>query len=154
MLDKLVTNRLVSHVRSRVFLHPNKFGVTPGKSTEHALHEVRKTAEDCHARDKDTFLMLDMKRAFNNLSWPEIYAQLRRMGCLKNIYRLVISFLSNRSVLCRAAVMFLERQYDKGCPQGLNSGPFFWNQVVNSLPQLDLEEYVKVIAYADDFGIS
>lgn len=98
MLDKLVTNRQVFHVRSRVFLHPNQFGFTPGKSTEHALHEVRKTAEDCHARDKDTFLiMLDVKGAFNKLSWPEIYAQLRRIGCAKNIYRLVISFRSNRS---------------------------------------------------------
>lgn len=49
--------------------------------------------------------------------------------------------------------MSLESQCDKGCPQGSNPGPFFWNLVANSLLELDLWQYVKVIAYADDVAV-
>lgn len=150
-----MTNRLVYHAHSRVFMHGNQFGFTPGKETEHALHELRKTIEGCHGRGNDSCLiMLDVKAAFKNSWWPLIYSQLGNMGCPRNMYRLVRSFLSERSVLYRTAFSPLERQYDKGWLQGYNSGPFFWNMVANSLLELDLGECVRIIAYADDLAIT
>lgn len=47
VLDKLVINRLDYHVQSQSFIHRNQFGFTPGKGTEHAPHELRKTIDRC-----------------------------------------------------------------------------------------------------------
>lgn len=123
-----------------------------GKVTEHALHELRRTTEGCHSRNNvSCLIMLDVKCAFNNLWWPVIYSQLGKMGSPNNLYRLVRNHLSERSVFHRTAFSSLDCHYDKGCPQSSNSGPFFWNLVVNSLLELDLGEFVRIIAYADDF---
>lgn len=70
-----------------------------------------------------------------------------------NLYRLVRNFLSERSVFYRTSFSSLERQHDKDCSQGSNSGPFFWNLVANSLLDLDLREFVRIIACADDFAV-
>lgn len=75
------------------------------------------------------------------------------MRCPRNWYRLVRDYLSNRTVVYRTATMNLERHYDRGAPQDSNSGPFLSNLIANSLLELDLWEFVKIIAYADDFTL-
>lgn len=97
--------------------------------------------------------MLDIKGEFNNLWWLAIYSQLGKMGCPKNLYRFLRISFSGRSVTYRTNYSFLVRVYDKGCPQGLNSRPFFWNLVVNAPLELDLGEFVRIITYSDDFAL-
>lgn len=149
-----MSNRLVYQAQKSKFMHNDQYGFTPGKGTEHALHELRRTEEGYHERGNDCCLiMMDVKGAFNNLWGSVIYSQVGKMRYSPNIYRLAHSFLSERSVIYRTTYSSLERQYDKGCSQGSNSGPFFWNIVVHSLLELDLEEFFRIIAYGDDFAV-
>ena len=48
----------------------------------------------------------------------------------------------------------IEREASKGCPQGLCSGPGFWNIQYNSLLNLDFGKRTKAIAFADDLLIA
>lgn len=66
---------------------------------------------------------------------------------------MVKSFLSERKVLYLRDISTLVHEYKVGCPQGSNSGPFFWNLVANLLLELDLGRFVKLIAYTDDFAL-
>lgn len=49
--------------------------------------------------------------------------------------------------------MSLVNEYNVGCQQASNSEPFFWNLDPNSLFDLDLGHFVKLIAYSDDFAL-
>lgn len=154
VLDKLVTNRLVFHSQSHGYMNQNHFGFTPGMGTEDAPHKLRKAIENCHSRDNDRCLvMLDVKRAFNSLWWPSIFIGLSNLRCPKNFFHLLRSFLSERKVVYRTEISSLEWECNVGCPQVSNSGPFFWSVIANTLLDLDLGECVKIIAYANDFGL-
>lgn len=70
------------------------------------------------------------------------------MQCPKKLFHLVsVYFLRGR--LCKTEITFLEQGYNGDCPQG----SFFWNLIANTLLELDLGEFVKIIVYADDFGL-
>lgn len=125
-MDKLVTNRLVFQARSRGFMNPGQFGFTPCVGNEDALQKLRESIESCNNRDNDASLvMLKIKGAFNNSWWPSIFAALGKMRCPRNLFKLVKSFLSERKVSYRTKVLSLLREYNVGCPQVSNSGPFF-----------------------------
>lgn len=78
---------------------------------------------------------------------------LGRLGCPENQFRLIKSFLSERKVMYRTSTAAVEQKYNVGCPKDSNSGPFFWNLVADSLLKLDLGKFLRIIAYADDFGL-
>jgi hypothetical protein len=44
----------------------------------------------------------------------------------------------------------MEKEVQKGCPQGSCCGPGFWNVMYNSLLNLEFNIRTKVIAFADD----
>lgn len=73
------------------------------------------------------------------------------MGCLRNLFKLVKNSLSEWKVLYHSEVSTMVHEYNVGCPQGSNFGPFFRNLVANSLLELDLRRLIKLIVYADHF---
>ena len=97
--------------------------------------------------------MLDVKGAFNNLSWKSIFQALRNIGCPRNIFHLVRSYFKERRVVYSTPSSLQEHSFSMGCPQGSNSGPLYWILVENSLLEMDLGPHAKTSAYADDFVV-
>lgn len=130
IFDKLVTNRLVCHTRCQGFLHRSQFGWTLGVGTENALHELQTTVEGCHNRGNDCCLA-DIKGAFSNQWWSSIFDALGRMGCLRNLFRLVKSFLYERKILYQTENSSVVHEYNVCIPQGSKSGLFSgtWSQI-------------------------
>lgn len=154
VLDRLVVNRLLYHLMSRGLMAPNQFGFIPGRGTEDAIAAVYETVKAHWSNGLCTCLIsLDVKSAFNNAWWPAILYNIGRTGCPRNVYELVKSFLGNRKVVYQTVAERLEHCYSKGCPQGSNSGPLYWNVIANTALNLDLGEGVLIQAYADDFVI-
>ena len=93
------------------------------------------------------------KGAFNNLGWRSILQTLVKIGCPRNIYQLVRSYLQDRRVVYSTPISTQKHSYSRGCPQGSCSGPLCWLLVANSLLKMDLGPHVTTMAYADDFVV-
>ena len=154
VLDKLITNRIFFCLSRGGHLNRNQFGFTPGKGTEDAITSVKDTIKANQHRKLDTTLvMLDVKGAFNSLGWRSILQALIKIGCPRNIYQLVRSYLQDRRVVYSTPISVQEHSYSRGCPQGSCSGPLFWLLVANSQLEMDLGPHVTTVAYADDFVV-
>nr|XP_012148717.1 PREDICTED: uncharacterized protein LOC105663590 isoform X2 [Megachile rotundata] len=72
-------------------------GVDGGKSTVHALLDLKDYVLDKRKRrEKVVAIALDIKNAFNSLSWDSIVRTLEGMGVPPYLQALINSYLSNR----------------------------------------------------------
>lgn len=98
-------------------------------------------------------MFLDISNAFNNLWWPAIIDSLKRMRCSVQIVRIMGDYLNRRRIMFRTESGTIDREVNKGCPQGSILGPILWNIVFNEL----LAEYellgIRIVAFADDLVI-
>ena len=93
---------------------------------------------------------LDFQGAFDAAWWPSILNGLKACDCPQNLYNLTKSYLSQRSTVLSTNSVRMQREVNKGCPQGSCCGPGFWNIQYNSLLNLKFTRRTKVIAFADD----
>ncbi|GBM64224.1 Putative protein in type-1 retrotransposable element R1DM [Araneus ventricosus] len=95
-------------------------------------------------------ISLDVAGAFDNVSWGSILYLMGEAACPLNIFRLVRSYLRNRSVCYETQATRVVHEVNKGCPQGSCSGPLFWNIVADSLLNQRFLQNSYVQACADD----
>jgi len=74
--------------------------------------------------------------------------------CPKNLYRLTVSYFTQRTAVLSTNNLRTEKAISRECPKGSCCGPRFWNLQFNSLPQLLFMARTKVLAYADDLLIA
>ncbi|GBO04156.1 Retrovirus-related Pol polyprotein from type-1 retrotransposable element R1 [Araneus ventricosus] len=99
VLDKLVTKRLYFHLLSHQHLHGMQFGFMPGKSATDAVLELKSWIHTARAEEKHSVIIsLDIQSDFSRVWWPLVLHNLRQMDCPKNIFRMIASFLEDRSV--------------------------------------------------------
>lgn len=126
-----------------------QFGFRSGRSTEDALHKFM-ALQERNGKKYVLSLFLDISNAFNNLWWPAIVRALEKMGCSKQAITITKDYLRKRSVVFRTESGSIQREVNKGCPQGSLLGPTLWNTVFNEL----LEEFerngIEVVGFADD----
>ncbi|GBN92370.1 Putative protein in type-1 retrotransposable element R1DM [Araneus ventricosus] len=151
VLDKLVSQRILHHYHSNNLLNPLQHGFRTGKSCETAGFELREVVLERVRRNQGVCMIsLDVAGAFDNVSWVSILYQLGEAACPLNIFRLVRSYLRNRSVCYETHVTRVVHEVNRGCPQGSCSGPLFWNIVADSLLNQPFPRNTYVQAYADD----
>lgn len=150
ILDKLFTQRLFYHLKKQGKLNPQQFGFRPGQSCETALHALMGKVRDYHAAGKSVCLVsLDVAGAFDSVWWPSVLSLLARAECPGNLFNLVRSYLSNRSMTYESPQSKLDFDVERGCPQGSCSGPLLWNLVADEALEA-LPDRCYVQAYADD----
>jgi hypothetical protein len=79
---------------------------------------------------------------------------LKDFNCPRNLYYLTKSYFSHRTAVMSTSTVQVEREVNKGYPQGSCCGPGFWNIQYNSLLNLNFRQQPKVIAFADDLFIA
>ena len=135
-------------------LHPAQYGFREGKGTTDALEELVGFIESARARrEYCAVIFLDIEGAFDNAWWPGIMAEVARRGCPNTLYRLLASYLRERTVELEVAGRVEKKTVVRGCPQGSRSGPGLWNILYGGLLAERLPEGCKVVAYADDTTI-
>lgn len=60
------------------------------------------------------------------------------------------SYLSQRKVFIEQGGAQVEREVNRGCPQGSVLGPILWNLTFNDLLKAQFPEQESIIAFADD----
>ena len=94
---------------------------------------------------------LHVKGAFNSAWWSSILKSLKECGCPQNLYNLTKSYFSQRTATLPTNHIRLEREVNKGCPQGFCCGTGLWNIYYNTFLNLYYMDRTKAIAFADDF---
>jgi len=155
VLEKLLINRINHHAYSPGHMNENQFGFRPQKSTVDAAMAIKAfVQETLDAGEIIALISLDVQGAFDAVWWPGVLRELRETKCPKNLYRLTMSYFTQRTAVLSTNSLRTEKAISRGCPQGSCCGPGFWNLQFNSLLQLKFTARTKVMAYADDLLIA
>lgn len=131
----------------------SQHGFTKGRSTVTALSALNRVVEQSRAAYVQ-LIFLDISGAFDNAWWPMILLKVKQGGAPPNLYRILVSYFTNRRVCFVAGNQTTWKTNTMGCPQGSVLGPTLWNLLLNDLLLLPRPEGVHLIAYADDVTIA
>lgn len=137
-------------------LHRNiadsQHGFTRGRSTVTALRHLNEIVDNAKTPYVQ-LIFLDISGAFDNAWWPMILLKAKQGGAPPNLYRILVSYFTNRRVCFTAGNQTSWKHNTMGCPQGSVLGPTLWNLLLNDLLLLPRPEGVHLIAYADDVTV-
>jgi len=151
VLEKLLINRIMHYVYKNDHTSRKQYGFTPQKSAIDATIEVKDYIEE-GLRDGQIAILvsLDVKAAFDSISWARIIKTLENLKCPANLYKLARSYFSERTAILSTNTVHIEQEVTKGCPQGSSCAPAFWNILFDDLLNKNYQKQTKMIAFADD----
>ena len=154
VLETMIADRLRRQTEDG--LHPLQHGFRRGRSPVGAMAEVLRIAGEAvssAAQHKRycALVTLDVRNAFGAARWSEIMRELARRRIEGNLYKLIGSYLSGRTVL----VGDDGKRLDLTCgdPQGSVLGPPLWNIMYDGVLRVEMPGGVTSIAYADDLAV-
>ncbi|GBO28348.1 RNA-directed DNA polymerase from mobile element jockey [Araneus ventricosus] len=152
ILDKLITNRLVTYFEEHCLLSERQHGFRRGRGTTTALNKITEfIIKAKEKREVVCMISFDIQNAFNFIKWNNIKRLLLRYKLLYKIPGLLIAFLSERAILLSRDEPW---NYNVGVPQGSSLVPVLWLLVVNEvLNMTDIKQDAYIQAYADDLVI-
>ena len=154
LLERLLIDRILYYMHSNNLFNNNQYGFTPQRGTEDAAMVAKNFIEESLRLKQCTVVVsLDVKGAFDAAWWPSILKQLKEFECPANLYKLSASYFSNRRAKLIINNYTMEKEVQKGCPQGSCCAPGYWNILYNSLLNLKFSSQTKVIAFADDLMV-
>ncbi|CAK1585042.1 unnamed protein product [Parnassius mnemosyne] len=151
VLEKLFVTRLTWQLGHENKLSGRQYGFLPQRGTEDALYDALEIVKES-LRNKEiaVIVSLDIEGAFDNAWWPAVITELQKRDADPAVLRLIMSYLSERSITLRYANAEVTKNTNKGCIQGSICGPLMWNVLLDSLLQETEKWNVHVQAYADD----
>ena len=94
--------------------------------------------------------LLDIKNAFNTVSWNVVKKSMREMQINRAITRIMASYLSDRFIVLPGGQ---EKRICAGVAQGSVIGGTIWNINYDQILKLELEKGETIVAYADDLEV-
>lgn len=109
-------------------LHPRQFGARKGTGTDNALSTVVNTVEKAIMNNQYALgLFMDIKGAFNNLTYDTIMNALHSKEVDADIITWYKHFLTTRIVTSTLGISTVDCKCTKGCPQGGCISSVLWN---------------------------
>lgn len=155
LYEQIITNRLCQELEEGNKLSEFQYGFRKGKSTvdcikvvvDMARKEIGKTRR---TRSLCMMISLDIKNAFNSLSWRKIIGAANKKNLNKHLIEVLKDYLEDRVIIDEEGQ---SHKVSAGVPQGSILGPHLWNLSYDEVLHLKVPEGVKVIAYADDLAV-
>ena len=153
--ESILNNRLRAELDRRDIISNNQFGFRKGRSTVQAIRKLTEKVEaengkkNVKSRDLILAILIDVKNAFNSLSWASVTRSLERYGISEPLKNMIESYLSDRAIVSRG----VNREMTAGVPQGSYLGPTLWNLTYNEVFELNLPQECEIIGYADDIVV-
>lgn len=151
LLEKLIISRLTYYMVTNSKANCKQFGFKQQTSTIQAIHNALEQINKHKSNNEHVIVAsLDIKSAFDNAWWPAIFHRLRTIDCPKNIYNILLSYITNRKVQINFADVSVNKITTRGCVQGSVCGPTLWNLILDDLLYSKLPDGCQLQAYADD----
>ncbi|CAK1553837.1 unnamed protein product [Leptosia nina] len=151
LLERLIIDRLTYHLNRCSLNNSRQFGFKQQTSTSAAISTALDLIRSSKANGEHVIAVsLDIKAAFDNAWWPAVFARLRHYNCPSNIYKILLSYIENRTVGIDFSDTSISKPMSRGCVQGSVCGPTMWNLIMDELLDIDLPEGCHIQAYADD----
>jgi len=146
-LERVIQTQIETHLEGNNYLHVNQFGFRKHRSTEQAVNLAVDTIRTYRANHRlVAALSLDIKGAFDHVSWSVVLDQLARYEVPAYLRRMIASYFCDRHTQYGGA----ERVLERGCPQGSVLGPLLWNVAYNEVLPTVCGTHSTAVCYADD----
>lgn len=150
ILERVLYNRLESHLIKINFLSNKQYGFRPKSNTLSATVDLV-TEIKLNIDNKKIALgvFIDLKKAFDTVSHSILLQKLNSIGIVGNAHKIFESYLNNRQQLVKfGSVESASQPVDFGVPQGSILGPLLFLIYVNNINTIGL--HGKIALYADD----
>ena len=149
VLEKLVNNRIVSHLEKCGLFSDFQYGFRSSRSTADLLTVVSDRIARAFNRSGTTqAVALDISKAFDRVRHAGLLHKLKSHGISGQIFGLISSFLSNRWLrVVLDGKSPQEYPANTGVPQGSILGPTIFLLYINDLPD---DVICDIAIYADD----
>ena len=150
ILERIMYNRIYSHVTNNLLLYDKQFGFQQKCSTEYAILQLTKEIYESFDEQKYTLgVFIDLSKAFDTVNHQLLLAKLPYFGIQGSYINWFKSYLSNRQQYVtyndkKANI----RTISCGVPQGSILGPLLFLLYVNDLQHAS--KIIKAIMFADD----
>ena len=155
LLEYLIVRRIQDHVEAKGGLSQHQYGFRQGRSTADASIMLRETAQQAmNGYNMCVAVSLDIKNAFNSISWGNVMEALRELEVPQDTRRLLQGYFKDRTaeVVCPEAsgVGLMSIDVTCGVPQGSVVGPLLWNITYDQVLRSLLPSGAVLIGFADD----
>ena len=159
LLERIILNRLTQCTENESGLSEKQFGFRKGLSTVDAIREVVQSAEKASKQKRRgnrfcAIVTIDVKNAFNSVSWEAITAALHRMRVPDYLCRILKSYFQSRVLVYDTELGQKSTRVTVGVPQGSILGPTLWNAMYNGVLTLKLPKGVGIVGFADDIVLT
>ena len=154
LFEKLVYKQVYSYLENNELLTPFQSGFRKGNSTSTSLLNTTNTwLVNMDQGLINGVIFLDLKKAFDTVDHEILIKKLELYGIKGNSLRWFISYLSDRTQVCKVGTTTSSKKYIKtGVPQGSNLGPLLFILYVNDLPNC-LSNSIPAL-FADDTNVT
>lgn len=154
VMETIINRRLQKHLDETDGISDRQYGFRPGRSTLEAIDRVMAAADEQQSKHRVSrmcflIILLDVRNAFNSISWKVVLDSLKRREVPAYLRRIIGSYLNDRRVSYEGQ----EYAMTAGVPQGSVLGPTLWNVAYDDVLRIALPEGAETVAYADDLAV-
>jgi hypothetical protein len=150
LFEKIMYDRLLSHINHINLLYPLQHGFQTGHSTSMSLLDMQdKISKAIDNNEFSIGIFLDLAKAFDTVNHTILLEKLQHYGIRGIALKWFKSYLTDRSqqVLCNGSLSSLKLILH-GVPQGSILGPLLFLIYINDLP--NSSSLLRYILFADD----
>ncbi|CAK9823296.1 Retrovirus-related Pol polyprotein from type-1 retrotransposable element R1 (Fragment) [Anthophora retusa] len=157
LLEKIIRPRLLTTFQAAGDLSDRQFGFRRGRFTVDALQMITEAADKAEIGNRHNWNIvfvatLDVRNAFNSVSWTRILAALENTFQVSEyLLRIMEDYFSNRVLVYDTAEGRRRREVSAGVAQGSILGPDL-ERVLRRHPADQVPNEAFLVCYADDIA--